>query len=444
MTTYDPTSLLSNLKRAFSGFGAQVPGAAPSPFAIPKPAPFAMPAPVQAPTMGPAPIAPMQGPAPFIGPRPVAPVIAPPMAKATPVAPVVPRTSTGQTINTATGGTVAGATPAVVPPAPTIPTPVAPIVPTAPSAEQSAVTSAEQAYKTASVTTPEQEAAQAELDRLTQSIRGGYEGAGQQAIPLEFITGQQKAIEQRGLRLAEPLTTKLARMEAKRLSGLETSKFALERADKALSTTSAAKTAEATAAESARRFAIEQKGTEATRVLAEKKFAQDAKEFGMSYAQKEREISQKTDEATKVGDDKAIQLLGSAQIVNDILKNPGVISGVVQSGSVPFTAGATIKNKYEQLRATLALGARGLLKGGGAISDYESKVLNQSTSALGRNQTEEQFTQTLKEIKGILSSNAGLPTSVQVLKNGAVVDSGDLSREDIYDAIKQGYEISYQ
>src|SRR3990167_466865 len=253
----DPTSLLSNLKRTFSGFGGQAPTAKPTtPFAIPKPAPFAMPGatPTMGPTPSPTPMATPQASGAFVGPvRPATPTIAPPVAPIAPVAPAMPTTSTGQTINTATGGIVAGAT-TPAPPAPIIPTPAVPTVPIAPSAEQTAVTSAEQAYKTAGTMTPEQEAAQAELDRLTESVRGGYEGAGQQAIPMEFITGQQKAIEQRGLRLAEPLTAKLARMEAKRLSGLETSKFALERADKALSTTTAAKASEVVAKESARRF----------------------------------------------------------------------------------------------------------------------------------------------------------------------------------------------
>lgn len=290
---YDPTALFSNLKRQFSGIGGAIPSTTsptPAPLAIPKPAPFNMPKPGLAPTMGPTPMtptAPMAGPAPFAGPvRPVAPTIAPPVATPAPVAPVAPTTSTGQTINTSTGGIVAGATPTVVPPAPTVPAPIVPTVPTAPTAEQSAVTAAEQAYKTAGVLTPEQEAAQAELDRLTESMKSGYTGAGQQAIPMEFITGQQKAIEQRGLNLAEPLTKKLARMEAKRLSGLETSKFALERADKNM-----------TATEATRKFAVEQKGAEATRALAEKKFAEDTRQFGLDYAIKQRDINVKEKEA---------------------------------------------------------------------------------------------------------------------------------------------------
>ena len=292
----DPKSLLSNLKRTFSGFGSQTPTTAPAPFGIniPRPIPFAMPKPSAIPTMGPTPApTPSQSVSTaFIGPvRPEVPTVRPPVVTAPPP-PVAPKTtSTGQTINTATGGVVSGAT-TPTPPVPPAPIPETP-TPTVPTAEQSAVTSAEQAYRTAGMMTPEEEAAQVELDRLQESFKKGYLGVGEQAIPMGFITGQEQALEQRALSLAEPLTKKLARLEAKRLSGLETSKFALERADKAAEAARTAETAKATATESARRFAIEQQGAEATRKLAEKKFAEDTRQFGLDYAIKQRDIALK-------------------------------------------------------------------------------------------------------------------------------------------------------
>ena len=78
----------------------------------------------------------------------------------------------------------------------------------------------------------EEQAAQAELDKLQQSYRQGYQDIRDQAIPMQFITGQSKSLEDRALALSEPLQARLARAQAKRMSALEASKFALERADK--------------------------------------------------------------------------------------------------------------------------------------------------------------------------------------------------------------------
>ena len=139
-----------------------------------------------------------------------------------------PQTADGKIINPATGGVSDAPVP---PPAPTAP--AAPAVPTpSPYAPyETAISEAEKAYMTAGQMTPEERAAQEELDNLSSSFRKGYQGIEDQTIPLEFITGQQSSLEKRALNLAEPLESKLARLQAQRMSALETSKFALERAD---------------------------------------------------------------------------------------------------------------------------------------------------------------------------------------------------------------------
>lgn len=145
-------------------------------------------------------------------------------------------TSTGQSINPATGGI--SNVPPVVPPAPfesrVIETPPAPVI----SPYQRNVTEAEKAYSTAGAITPEEDQTQAQLDELISSTRlgiAGKEGQGR-GIPLSIVRGEQEKLERQGLLLTEPLEKKLARLQAKRTSALATSKFALERADKALET----------------------------------------------------------------------------------------------------------------------------------------------------------------------------------------------------------------
>lgn len=78
---------------------------------------------------------------------------------------------------------------------------------------------------------PEEEQAQTELNNLIASTRQGYTNIDNKVIPMEFITGQQRALEQRATDLAIPLQQRLALAQAKRQTSLDASKFALSRED---------------------------------------------------------------------------------------------------------------------------------------------------------------------------------------------------------------------
>lgn len=105
--------------------------------------------------------------------------------------------------------------------------------PTAPvlTPEEKAVATAENLYQDSLKLSDDELATQGDLDRLSESVGKAYTGTKNQAIPMGFITGQLANIEERALNLAEPLENKLARMQAARTNAIESSKFALERAD---------------------------------------------------------------------------------------------------------------------------------------------------------------------------------------------------------------------
>jgi len=107
-----------------------------------------------------------------------------------------------------------------------------PQVPQVPPETQKAVQSAEQAIQDALKISPDELSTQADLDRLVESTKTAFQNTSDQPIPLEFITGQLKSIENRALNLAEPLERKLARLQAQRQASLESSQFSLDRADK--------------------------------------------------------------------------------------------------------------------------------------------------------------------------------------------------------------------
>jgi hypothetical protein len=133
----------------------------------------------------------------------------------------------------------------VVPGAPAVNTPAAPAstpnnkkqdksqrppVPTV-TPEEKAVATAENLYQKSLEVSDDELATQGDLDRLSEATKKAYTGTKNQAIPMGFITGQLASIEERALNLAEPLETRLARMQAARTNAIEASKFALDRAD---------------------------------------------------------------------------------------------------------------------------------------------------------------------------------------------------------------------
>ena len=95
--------------------------------------------------------------------------------------------------------------------------------------------------------------------------------------------------------------------------------------------------------------------------------------------------------------------------VNDLLTSPGLsnISGI---GGQFFGGiagkGAVAKNRYKQLKGLLSLENRQKLKGSGAISDFEFKVLEQASSALGRNLSDSDFRTELEKIRTALGGSA--------------------------------------
>ena len=149
---------------------------------------------------------------------------APPVAvnQATPLArPVQPQfdvsgiqTQLANLQKTAEGlqGQVAGFQPPAPAPAP---------VPAPAPASDTGLKTAEEALLKAQQITPEEVQAQQQLNELIASARLGLTDIQGKPIALPFITGQQAALERRAGALAEPLTSRLALLQAQREAGFK-------------------------------------------------------------------------------------------------------------------------------------------------------------------------------------------------------------------------------
>jgi len=144
------------------------------------------------------------------------------------------------------------------------------------------------------------------------------------------------------------------------------------------------------------------------------------------------------------------EVLGQISRIDELL-NGGQLENVVGINKLnPFTyiPGTKVqyaKNQFNQIKSDLSLENREKLKGSGAISDFEFKVLGQAASALGSNLSNEDATKELKKIKSVFNSAAGIPTVVKITdpSTGQSV-TVQASRDSINRAIIDGATVEYQ
>lgn len=141
----------------------------------------------------------------------------------------------------------APAAPAVTTPAAGLPTTDTGVIPPANPADLNSgfytnpeYQAAQTAYKNAQQLTPDEIANEQAINDITASEKLGVADTNHQPIPMEFITGQAKAIEDRANANLVPLQAKAALLQAKRTANVEATKFALDQASSKLAAFQAA------------------------------------------------------------------------------------------------------------------------------------------------------------------------------------------------------------
>lgn len=313
-----------------------------------------------------------------------------------------------------------------------------PAIPQISPEAESALSSAEKAYQDSLKISPEEISTQEDIDKLVEATKSAYRNTSGQAIPLEFITGQLRSIEERATGLAEPLERKLSRMQAARTASLESSKFGLERAQKKVDAEKAA--AEKLIPKAPEPFTL---SPGEVRYDASGKVVATGGPKPLSDAAQAKALEKQ--DAAKAGKSAS---LDNYALVNELLKNPALsqISGLQNPFTIftPGTEAQTAKNIYGQIKGILSLENRQKLKGSGAISDFESRTLEQAASALGRNLSDAEFQKQLKKIRGAFATSAGLESTVKI-KDPATGESQvvQASRAGIDSAIADGMEVEY-
>lgn len=283
-----------------------------------------------------------------------------------------------------------------------------------------AVSEAEKAYKESLGISADETKTQEEIDLLAEAARLGYQGTKGQAIPLQFITGQLKSQEERATGLMEPLERKLARMQAARTSSLNASKFSLERADKAAE---AAKPTTSTVApgqtmvrynpatgktETVFSAPKERKTSTVTAggrtLVIDDSTGEVIKDLG--YAGTKDPSASTTGAASEL---KGNALKAATDLLTRFTAGKGTsavgksnLFGSLGYGLLPGTDRADFVKTYDNLKSILSLDNVSLLKGQGAITENERKLLADASTKLDRNLSETEFKTVLEEVVRIL------------------------------------------
>lgn len=325
----------------------------------------------------------------------------------TPTPPAPPtKTSDGKNINPATGGV------------------------SEPSAAEQAAAKAAEAYQGTLTQTPEEIAAQQEADTLAESYGLSRNANQNRAVAMPFITGAAANLERSYNLNAGTLEQRMARLQASRIAAQGVSKFQLERADKAVEREQTVADEE----KKAQREAEKQKA-EGGFTLGEGQKRYDAE--GNLIASGPEKSADGTDyKFQKVGTDlyrveadgsltkvtpkeaadknnelvsqtlSSIDELATFDEAGNATLNDSTRFAVGKSGIfnfIPGTAGADAKAKIQQVRDNLTLSMIPHLKGTGAISDAEERMLAGAASSLSTKLSEAGFAKELAKIRTKLS-----------------------------------------
>ena len=113
--------------------------------------------------------------------------------------------------------------------------------------------------------------------------------------------------------------------------------------------------------------------------------------------------------------------------------------------NIPGTTEYQFAVQHDNLMNQLALAARGDLKGQGAVSDYEAKLLKSAQTTLNLYMDPKAYRDEAKQVKGAIQTSSGIPAYVEVKSaDGKETRYAVLSSAQIQDAVNQGYVIKYQ
>lgn len=184
--------------------------------------------------------------------------------------------------------------------------------------------------------------------------------------------------------------------------------------------------------------------------LAERKFERDliTQDLSDAYtrAQTAKALTDSTAASTtnfEVGS----PLFSAYTIANELLANEDLssITGPIQGrlGGILGGEKGALKEKLNQFINTVALAARGALKGQGTITDQEQEMLKSAQTNLARTSDDKSVKAEIKKVKGIIGLQNGIPQSVTLYRNGIELGTVNTDRDGFNNAVKDGLTVVF-
>jgi len=347
----------------------------------------------------------------------------------TPTPPAPPtKTSDGKNINPATGGV------------------------SEPSAAEQAAAKAAEAYQGTLTQTPEEIAAQQEADTLAESYGLSRNANQNRAVAMPFITGAAANLERSYNLNAGTLEQRMARLQAARIAAQGVNKFQLERADKAVEREQtvaddekkAQREAEKqkaeggfTLGENQRRYDAQgnliASGPEGSADGGDYKFQKVGNDLyrveddGSLTKVTPQEATEKNNELVKTALSSIDELVTFDEAGNATLRDTAKFAIGKSSifNFIPGTKGADAKAKIQQLKDNLSLSMIPYLKGTGAISDAEQRMLAGAASSISTSLSEEGFANEIAKIRRKLTEVMNGQGDMGNWMDGGGVDTSD-------------------
>ena len=170
------------------------------------------------------------------------------------------------------------------------------------------------------------------------------------------------------------------------------------------------------------------------------------------------EVTQESiDKATEKSDAKKLaegEITQNYGLVNELLNiGDGTLNAIAGvpglSAFTPGTKTQLAQNKAKQLKAILSLENRQKLKGQGAVSDFEGKMIADAGSSLGINDAgrsslgNEDFKKEVRKVRGAFGLAAGQPQKVRITSPDGKTKEGSVTSEEANSAYLQGYLIEF-
>lgn len=144
------------------------------------------------------------------------------------------------------------------------------------------------------------------------------------------------------------------------------------------------------------------------------------------------------------------EALNGYQLVDSVLQSGQVenVFGLNRLNPFSYIPGTKVqyaKNQVNQIKSMLSLENRQKLKGSGAISDFEAKMLGQAASSLGTNLSNADALRELKKIRGAFANAAGQPALVKITDPSTGRSTTVAATRDVVNqAIIDGAQVEYQ